>query len=56
MTAHDKLMWVMLKAIENYTKYRRGKSLNSMYKDQENIYIKPHETSHREKFKFNINV
>ena len=32
MTAHDKLMWVMLKAIENYKKYRRGKSLNSMYK------------------------
>ena len=29
MTAHDKLMWVMLKAIENYKKYRRGKSLDS---------------------------
>ena len=50
MTAHDKLMWVMLKAFANDTKYRRGKSLNSMYKDHENIYIKPHETSHREKF------
>ena len=38
MTAHDKLMWVMIKAIENYTKYRRGKSLNSMYKNHEYIY------------------
>ena len=55
MTAHDKLMWVMVKAIENYKKYRRGKSLNSMYKHTK-IYIKPYETSHREKFKFNINV